>query len=43
MAGIKQIVGSTAGVPQDRWLIKQIDSQLGNTQPPQRSDVFYTT
>ena len=41
MAGIKQIVGSTAGVPQDRWLIKQIDSQLGNTQPPQRSDVFY--
>ena len=41
MAGIKQIVGSAAGVPQDRWLIKQIDSQLGNTQPPQRSDVFY--
>ena len=41
MAGIKQIVGSAAGVPQDRWLIKQIDSQLGNVQPPQRSDVFY--
>ena len=42
MAGIKQINrGVVEGFTNDRWLLKQIDSQLGNTQPPQRSDVFY--
>jgi len=39
MAGIRQI--NQIDFPQDKWLVKQIDSHLMNTQPAQRANVFY--
>ena len=39
MACIKQI--SSVDFKTDQWLMKQIDTHLNNTQPPQRPTVFY--